>query len=65
MATSAEKKKTVKPQPDKENIISTIKALLDGHENAANVVVENPTKIITFEYNGAPYKLDLTATRKK
>jgi hypothetical protein len=65
MAGATEKKKTVKPQPDKEHIINLLRVLFEGHENADNVVVENPTKILTFTYNGAPYKIDLTATRTK
>ena len=62
------KPKTTKPQPDKETLIKHFKVLLEGMENngkAADVTVENPTKTITFKYNGAPYKLDLTATRVK
>lgn len=57
------KPKTTKPQPDKETLIKHFKVLLDG--KATDVTVENPTKTITFKYNGAPYKLDLTATRVK
>lgn len=70
MATTTEKKKTTKPQPDKEKIINSIKILLEGmcansggsHED---VTVVNPTKVIQFVYNGKPYKIDLTATRVK
>ena len=70
MATTTEKKKTTKPQPDKEKLISSIKVLLEGmcanaggsHED---VTVVNPTKVIQFIYNGKPYKIDLTATRVK
>ena len=70
MATTTEKKKTTKPQPDKEKLISSIKVLLEGmcansggsHED---VTVVNPTKVIQFVYNGKPYKIDLTATRVK
>lgn len=70
MATTTEKKKTTKPQPDKEKLISSIKVLLEGicansggsHED---VIVVNPTKVIQFVYNGKPYKIDLTATRVK
>lgn len=70
MATTTEKKKTTKPQPDKEKLINSIKTLLEGmcansggsHED---VTVVNPTKVIQFVYNGKPYKIDLTATRVK
>lgn len=65
MAETTEKKKTTKPQPDKEHIIKLIKVLFEGLEQADNVVVENPTKLLTFTYNGSPYKIDLTATRVK
>lgn len=65
MNETTEKKRTAKPQPDKEHIIKMLQVLFEGHEKADNVVIENPTKIITFTYNGAPYKIDLTATRVK
>ena len=68
MAGTTEKKRTVKPQPDKEAIIGYIRVLFEGFElrgDMENVTVENPTKTITFNYHGAPYKLDLTATRVK
>lgn len=65
MNETTDKKRTTKPQPDKEHIIKMLQALFEGHEKADNVVIENPTKIITFTYNGAPYKIDLTATRVK
>lgn len=68
MAGTTEKKKTTKPQPDKEALIGYIRALFEGFElrgDMENVTVENPTKTITFNYHGAPYKLDLTATRIK
>lgn len=68
MAGTAEKKRTTKPQPDKGAIIGYIRVLFEGFElrgDMANVTVENPTKTITFNYHGAPYKLDLTATRVK
>jgi hypothetical protein len=68
MAGTTEKKRTTKPQPDKEAIINYIRVLFEGFElrgDMENVTVENPTKTITFNYHGAPYKLDLTATRVK
>lgn len=66
--TATEKKKTVKPQPDKEALIGYIRVLFEDFQlrgEMENVTVENPTKTITFNYHGAPYKLDLTATRVK
>lgn len=70
MATTTEKKKTTKPQPDKEKLISSIKVLLEGMcansgGSYEDVTVVNPTKVIQFVYNGKPYKIDLTATRVK
>lgn len=62
MSGETKRKRTVKPQPDKEHIISTIAEMLTTN-GATDINIENATKIVTFVYNGAPYKINLTATR--
>lgn len=62
MTGDNKRKRTVKPQPDKEYIISTIAEMLTVN-GATDINIENATKIVTFVYNGAPYKINLTATR--
>ena len=59
------KKVERKPNPDKEFLISMLAEDLDECENCANVKIENVGKIITFEYNGKKFKLDLIETRVK
>ena len=59
------KKVERKPNPDKEFLISMLAEDLDECENCANVNIENIGKIITFEYNGKKFKLDLIETRVK
>ena len=56
------KKRTVKAQPDKEFIITQISEMLTN-VGATDIVVENKTKLVSFVYNNAPYKINLTATR--
>lgn len=63
MTTASPAKKTVKDNPDKRQLITDIAELLT--DMGANVTIENPTKVVTFIYNDKPYKIDLTATRKK
>lgn len=63
MSGENKRKRTVKEQPDKEFIIAEVAKMLIEH--GATVDIENKTKIINFTYNGAPYKLNLTATRVK
>lgn len=58
------RKRTVKPQPDKETIISNIAEML-AQNGCTDIEIENKTKYISFVYNGAPYKINLTATRSK
>ena len=53
-----------KPNPDKEFLISMLEEDLKEAE-CENVVVENVGKIITFEYHGKKFKLDLVETRVK
>ena len=54
-----------KQNPDKEFIIDQVWQLLAGIENTERVKIENPTKLITFEYHGKEFKLDLVEKRKK
>lgn len=63
MSDTPTAKKTVKDNPDKRQIITDIAELLTNM--GANVNIENPTKVVTFIYKNNPYKIDLTATRKK
>lgn len=63
--TKERKKVERKPNPDKEFLISMLAEDLDECENCSNVNVENIGKIITFEYNGKKFKLDLIETRVK
>lgn len=59
-----EKKKVErKPNPDKEFLIQSLYAAIEGIEGSSNAVVENIGKLITFEYNGKKFKLDLVETR--
>lgn len=62
---SRERKKIErKPNPDKESLIADLAGFLNG-ANCENVVVENVGKLITFEFNGKKFKLDLIETRVK
>lgn len=62
MAGTTSRKRTVKEQPDKEMLITNFSEMLE-QVGATEIVIENKTKLITFVYNGAPYKINLTATR--
>lgn len=66
-ATDKAKKKTSrertqKPQPEKEFLITLLAKALEI-EDISNVNVENKAKLITFDYKGASYKLDLVQKR--
>lgn len=68
-AESKPKKKTpkervAKPQPEKEFLISLLAKTLEIEE-ISNLNVENKAKLITFDYKGANYKLDLVQKRAK
>ena len=68
-AESKPKKKTPKervqkPQPEKEFLISLLVKTLEIEE-ISNLNVENKAKLITFDYKGASYKLDLVQKRAK
>ena len=63
--TRERKKVERKPNPDKEFLIQTLFNALVDTEECSNGVIENVGKIITFEYNGKKFKLDLIETRVK
>ena len=70
LATSTEKPKaktqrerTQKAQPEKEFLITLLAKALEI-EDISNLNVENKAKLITFDYKGASYKLDLVQKRK-
>ena len=71
LATSTEKPKvktqrerTQKAQPEKEFLITSFNELLLALPGVDNIVCENKAKLITFDYKGASYKLDLVQKRK-
>ena len=66
LATSTEKPKakTQKEQPEKEFLITNFYELLWALPGVDNIVCENKAKLITFDYKGASYKLDLVQKRK-
>ena len=71
LATSTEKPKaktqrerTQKAQPEKEFLITNFKELLLALPGVDNITCENKAKLITFDYKGASYKLDLVQKRK-
>lgn len=71
LATSTEKPKAktqkervVKSNPDKEYIIGVIAEFLEEIVGKDNVNIENKAKLITFNYKGEDYKLDLVQKRK-
>ena len=57
--------KTVKENPVKEMIISTLAKTVESIEGAENVIIENKGKIITFRIGEEEYKIDLVQKRKK
>ena len=69
-AESQPKKKTpkervAKPQPEKEYIVGIIAEFLEDITDISNLKVENKAKLITFNYKGNDYKLDLVQKRNK
>ena len=63
-----EKKKvvrTVKENPTKEMVIAAIAKTIEGIDGAANITVENKTKIILFKLEDKEFKIDLIEKRKK
>ena len=68
-AEAKPKKKTPKEtvqkrEPEKEFLISLLAKTLEIEE-ISNLNVENKAKLITFDYKGASYKLDLVQKRAK
>lgn len=57
------KERTQKPQPEKEYLISIISELLKDTTDISNLNIENKAKLITFDYKGSSYKLDLVQKR--
>ena len=71
LATSTEKPKSktqkervVKSNPDKEYIVGVIAEFLEEIVGKDNINIENKAKLITFNYKGEDYKLDLVQKRK-
>ena len=60
-----QKERVAKPQPEKEFLITNFYELLWALPGVDNIIRENKAKIITFDYKGASYKLDLVQKRKK
>ena len=57
------RERTQKPQPEKEFLITNFQELLWALPGVDNIVCENKAKIITFDYKGNSYKLDLVQKR--
>lgn len=57
------KEKVAKPQPEKEYIVGIIAEFLEDITDISNLNIENKAKLITFDYKGASYKLDLVQKR--
>ena len=58
------RERTQKEQPEKEFLITNFYELLWALPGVDNIVCENKAKLITFDYKGASYKLDLVQKRK-
>ena len=61
--TKTPRERTQKPQPEKEYIVGIIAEFLEDITDISNLNVENKAKLITFDYKGASYKLDLVQKR--
>ena len=59
-----QKERVVKSNPDKEYIVGVIAEFLEEIIGKDNVNIENKAKLITFNYKGEDYKLDLVQKRK-
>lgn len=59
-----QKERVVKSNPDKEYIVGVIAEFLEEIVGKDNVNIENKAKLITFNYKGENYKLDLVQKRK-
>ena len=59
-----QRERTQKEQPEKEYIVGIIAEFLEDITDISNLNIENKAKLITFDYKGASYKLDLVQKRK-
>ena len=59
-----QKERVAKSNPDKEYIVGAVAEFLEEIVGKDNVNIENKAKLITFDYKGASYKLDLVQKRK-
>lgn len=59
-----QRERIVKENPTKEAIIAAIAKCVEGIEGAADIVIENKGKIITFTMAGENFKIDLVQKRK-
>lgn len=59
-----QRERAQKEQPEKEFLITNFQELLWALPGVDNIVCENKAKLITFDYKGASYKLDLVQKRK-
>lgn len=59
-----QKERVVKSNPDKEYIVGIVAEFLEEIVGKDNVNIENKAKLITFNYKGEDYKLDLVQRRK-
>ena len=59
-----QKERVAKSNPDKEYIVGVVAEFLEEIVGKDNVNIENKAKLITFNYKGEDYKLDLVQKRK-
>ena len=59
-----QKERVAKSNPDKEYIVGVVAEFLEEIVGKDNVNIENKAKLITFNYKGEDYKLDLIQKRK-
>ena len=62
--TKTQKERVVKSNPNKEYIVGVVAEFLEEIVGKDNVNIENKAKLITFNYKGEDYKLDLVQKRK-
>jgi hypothetical protein len=60
-----QKERVAKSNPDKEYIVGVVAEFLEEIVGKDNINIENKAKLITFNYKGEDYKLDLVQKRKK
>ena len=56
--------RTIKENPTKEMVIAEIANTVKAIEGATDIVIENKSKIITFNLNGEAFKIDLVQKRR-